>query len=415
MGKFVVKINQLKKTFRPLINLTYHLPQAVFWTLYYRYPAKKLIVIGVTGTDGKTTTCNLIWHILTSSGKKTGLITSINAKIGTEEEDTGLHVTTPNPKKLQQFLFRIRQKGSEYAVIETTSHGLDQYRLLGVNFHLGVITNITPEHLDYHQTMETYAKAKAKLFRQTKIAILNHDDEWFSYLKEIAQKRQNKIVTYGIKNKADFNHRDFSHSCPLPGVYNQYNCLAAIATAKNLGISNRQIKAALNSFPQLKGRLDPIDLGQNFRVLIDFAHTPNALKNVLGELKNQLPRGKRLIAVFGCAGQRDHQKRPIMGKIASQLADLAIITAEDPRKEDVKKISQEIAAGFSHQALKKIITDREKAIVFAINQAKENDIVVILGKGHEQSMCFGDTEYPWSDHQKAQKALERLLGNSNLI
>jgi len=185
--------------------------------------------------------------------------------------------------------------------------------------------------------------------------------------------------------------------------------LAAIAAAHALGISDKQIRSALDSFPAPKGRLDPVNLGQDFSVLVDFAHTPNALKSVLTELKQKLTKGKRLIAVFGCAGLRDQQKRPIMGKIASRLADLTIITSEDPRTEDPDKIAESVAAGCLPGAKKKIITDRTEAIDFAIRQAKTGDIVVLLGKGHEQSMCFGKTEYPWSDHRAAQEVLKNLL------
>ncbi len=408
MIKLQSKNKRWKSNLRSLINLGYHLPVAAFWATYYRYPARKLTTIGITGTDGKTTTSSLIWHILNSSGQKTGLITSINAKIGPKEEETGFHVTTPSPKKLQQFLAKMVQERSQYAVIEATSHGLDQYRLLGTNFYLGIITNITPEHLDYHQNMLAYAKTKAKLFKKTKIAILNRDDKWFSYLKTTIPKK-NKIITYGAKNNADINPKSFSCRWPLPGAYNQYNCLAAIAATKALGIKDQEIKKALKSFSAPKGRLEAIDLGQNFSVFVDFAHTPNALKSVLTELKKQLPKEKKLIAVFGCAGLRDYKKRPLMGKIASELADLVVITSEDPRTENPKKIAKAIASGCLPKKKKKIIINRAEAIAFAIQQAQKEDIVVILGKGHEQSMCFGKTEYPWSDHKQAEKVLKKFL------
>lgn len=398
-----------KGLLRPIINLGYHLSKAIFWTLYYRFPARQLTVIGITGTDGKTTTSNLIWHILVSAGKKTGLVTSINAKIGSQEEDTGFHVTTPDPKKLQQFLSKMVKRRVKYAVIEATSHGLDQYRLWGTNFSLGVITNITPEHLDYHKSMANYARAKAKLFKNTKIAILNRDDDWFSFLKNRAQKNHNQIITYGIKHQAGVTPKTFPHRCPLPGIYNRYNCLAAIAATQALGLNDSQIKKALKNFSPPQGRLEPVSLGQNFKVFIDFAHTPNALKNVLEELRKQLEKNHKLIAVFGCAGLRDYQKRPVMGKIASRLADLTVITSEDPRTEDPNQIAQEILAGFLPKTNQKIILDRARAIEFAIKEAKRGDIVVILGKGHEQSMCFGKTEYPWSDHQAAKKALKKRL------
>ncbi len=409
MIKLQSKPKSWKSYLRPIVNLGYHLPKAIFWALYYRFPARKLTVVGVTGTDGKTTTSSLIWHILVSAEKKAGLITSVNAKIGTGEEDTGFHVTTPDPQKLQLFLTKMVKAKVKYAIIEVTSHGLDQYRLWGANFYLGVITNITPEHLDYHQTLSAYARAKAKLFRQTKIAILNRDDKWFSFLRVQAQKKHNKIITYGIKHQANITPKKIPYHCPLPGIYNQYNCLAAIAATKALGLANTQIQKALKSFLPPKGRLESIDLGQNFSVFIDFAHTPNALRNVLQELKSRLKKGKRLIAVFGCAGLRDYQKRPVMGKIASQLADFTIITSEDPRTENAGQIAHEIAAGFLPKTAKKIILDRSKAIKSALEEAKKEDIVVTLGKGHEQSMCFGKTEYPWSDHKEVKKSLGQIL------
>lgn len=409
MAKAENKTGSWKQTLRPIINTAYHLPKSIFWAIYYRWPAKKLTAIGVTGTDGKTTTSTLIWHLLACAGKKASLITSINAKIGQKEEDTGFHVTTPSPQKLQKFLTKIVKTKSQYAVIEATSHGLDQHRLWGIDFYLGVITNITPEHLDYHQNMTAYAKAKAKLFKKTKIAILNRDDPWFPFLKSICQNNQSQIISYGIKNNADITPRNFPHYCPLPGKYNQYNCLAAIATAKALKLTDNQIKRALKSFPTPKGRLEPINLGQNFRVFIDFAHTANALKSVLIELKNQLPKEGKLIAVFGCAGLRDRQKRPIMGKIASKLANFTVITSEDPRTENPYQIAKEVAAGFSSNGQKKIILDRAEAINFAIQQAHKNDIVVILGKGHEKSMCFGTTEHPWSDQKEARRAIKKIL------
>lgn len=398
-----------KREIQPLVNIGYHLPQAIFWTLFYRYPARNLTVIGVTGTDGKTTTSNLVWHILDFAGKKAGLVTSINAKIGQSQEDTGFHVTTPDPKKLQQFLWQMKTAGSQYAVLETTSHGLDQYRLWGANFYIGIITNLTHEHLDYHQTMANYARAKAKLIKKSRIAILNQDDDWFDYFASVAKSNQKKIITYAVKSHADITPKTFPHQPPLPGIYNQYNCLAAIAATKALGIDDKTIVKALKTFSSPQGRLEAVDLGQKFKVYVDFAHTPNALKNVLDELKKGLPSRGRLIAVFGAAGLRDKSKRPIMGQTASQIADQIIITNEDPRTEDPTQIAQEIVAGMNKKDNYQIILDRDQAINQAISQAQKQDTVVILGKGHEKSMCFGKKETPWSDFEAAKRAINNQL------
>lgn len=389
-----------------------HLIEALLATILYCYPAKKLKVVGVTGTDGKTTTVHLIHHILNSDNKKVAFVSTLGAKMAGGKIETGLHVTTPNPWLLQKILRQFVDKKIEYVVLETTSHGLDQHRLLGCNFSIGVLTNITHEHLDYHRTFNNYLRTKAKLFRRVEIAILNRDDKHFNYLKQVAKRA--KIVIYGIEKKADYTPENFKFKTKLPGEYNLYNCLAAIATACSLGIDKKVIKKALLSFKPVKGRMEEIKEGQNFRVIIDFAHTPNGLEKALTTLKKQKDKA-RLIVVFGCAGERDVQKRPMMGEIASRLADLVILTAEDPRTEDINKIIEQIARGC--QKMGGIeektffrVPDRQEAINFAIQKlAKKDDIVVICGKGHEKSMCFGKTEVPWSDQKAAKKGIKTRL------
>jgi len=390
-------------------NYLYHLPSAFLASLYYQFPAKKLKVIGVTGTDGKTTTSTLIYEILKKSGKEVALISTVSAKIKDEEIDTGFHVTSPDPWLLQKLMKKIKSSGIEYVVLEATSHGLDQFRFLGVNFLVGVITNVTHEHLDYHQNIINYLKAKATLFNKVKYAILNKDDFSFDYLfKKLKNKKGVKIITYGLNNKADFTPKNFHFSTSLPGEYNLYNCLAAIAVTSALGIKEDIIREAVKNFPGVKGRMEKIDEGQNFTVFVDFAHTPNALEKVLKTLKEQKKQGK-LIAVFGAAGLRDKSKRPIMGEVAGKLADFVVITAEDPRTEKVEDICQQIAEGCQKVKAKfKIIPDRQKAIDFAICElAKEGDIIVICGKGHEQSMCYGNKEFPWSDQEAVKKSLKK--------
>jgi len=422
--------NYLGKIIPPFfINSFFHLPQALFWNLYYRFPARHLITIGVTGTDGKTTTTTLIWHILKTAGKKAAMITTVKARLGKRAWDTGLHTTTPEAKTIQNFLFQAKRGGFSYVVLEATSHGLDQYRLFGIPFRVGVITNVTHEHLDYHRTMKKYLLAKAKLIKQAQIAVLNRDDWSFEKLSLLAQKREIKIVSYGIKHPADISPKSFPFKTTLPGEYNQYNCLAAIAAATALNISPTIIRQALKTFNPPKGRLEAVNLGQNFKVYVDFAHTPNAIKSVLAHLYSQLnlSQKQRLIAVFGSAGKRDNTKRPAMGQSAARFAHLTIITADDPRDEKIEKISREIAQGCLEEGAREIktlapfrqetstkkhyfllIPNRRKAIEAAIKAAQRGDIVALLGKGHEKSLSIKGKEYPWNEIKEVKKAIKKF-------
>lgn len=402
-----------------------HLCWAVLANIYWRFPSKKLTVIGVTGTDGKTTTVHLIRHILKTAGKKADLISTVSAP--------GLHTTTPNPWTLQKLLHQMVRRGVKYVVLEATSHGLDQHRLWGVKFDIGVVTNITHEHLDYHKTYENYLRAKAKLFRHVKVAVLNRDDKSFKYLNSQFVIRNSQLITYGIKNQADFTPKSFPFKTLLPGEYNRYNCLAAIAVTSVLGIAPEEIRKAVASFKGVIGRMEEINEGQNFRVIVDFAHTPNALENALKTISKLKSQNSKIIVVFGCAGLRDIAKRPMMGEIAARLADVAVLTAEDPRTEDVNEIIQQIAKGCLRGGAKEKdlsnwsnwsnlkgkffvrIPDRREAIRFAIQKlAKKGDVVIICGKGHERSMCYGKTEYPWSDQEEARKALKEFLKKKNV-
>lgn len=415
-----------------LVNYIKHLPQAFLALIFYRFPSRKLKIVGVTGTDGKTTTVSLIYHILKESGAAVAMVSTVSAKIENEEINTGFHVTAPDPWQLQKLLQRMVEKKLKYAVLEITSHGLDQFRDVGIFYEVGVITNVTHEHLDYHKTYKNYLEAKAKLLRRSKVAVLNRDDESYEYLEtEMQRRRGTKMVTYGIKNKSDFTLENFPFKTRLPGEYNLYNCLAAVAAASILGVSSETIRKAVFSFQGVAGRMEEITEGQSFRVIVDFAHTPNALKQVLGTLRENLKNKARLIVVFGAAGLRDKGKRPLMGKVAGQLADIVVLTAEDPRSESAEDICQEISAGCREAGVKEqyvtaeatvvdssvtkrseeraylVIPDRQEAINYAIcNLAKKGDIVVVCGKGHEKSMCFGITEYPWSDQEAVKKALK---------
>ncbi|MBI2010228.1 MAG: UDP-N-acetylmuramoyl-L-alanyl-D-glutamate--2,6-diaminopimelate ligase [Candidatus Chisholmbacteria bacterium] len=382
----------------------YHLFVAVAANFYYSFPARSLIVIGVTGTDGKTTTSHLIHHFLEASGYKAALISTVSAKIGDTEIDTGFHVTSPDPWPLQKLLRRIVAQNYGYVVLETTSHGLHQHRFWGVPFRIGVLTNVSLEHLDYHHTPSSYLKAKAKLFRHARHAVLNQDDpNSYSYIKTLLPPKIS-LHPYSLRAIPPTLLRSLKDRFKEP--FNQENGLAAATAANLLGVSEESISHALTAFPGVPGRLEEIPNPYHFTTIVDFAHTPNGLKRTLTALKKRRPKGKKLIAVFGAAGLRDKSKRPLMGEIGSLLADIIILTAEDPRTENVADIISQIRAGAKGPAGILIEPDRQKAIDLAIvNLARPGDIVAVLGKGHEQSMCFGTIESPWSDHEAIRKAL----------
>lgn len=401
------------------------------------FPAKELRVIGVTGTDGKTTTVNLIWSVLRAAGHTAGLISSVNALIGDSFHDTGLHTTTPNALEVQKYLSQMMAAGAEYAVLEATSHGLAQHRVTACEFDVAVVTNITHEHLDYHGTFEEYREAKASLFRgltksarkpdTPKVAVLNVDDPSFAYLKDITADER---LTYGLNGGAQVTaggltlspsgvsftaltpQGDFPITMHLVGRFNVYNALASIAVGLSQKIPVAQIQQGIEEVRQLTGRMERMELGQSFQLVIDFAHTRNSLQNAL-EAAREMAQG-RIVVVFGCAGLRDREKRPVMGEIAGRLADRIVITAEDPRTEDLDQIMAQIGEGCEKAGRREgvdywRIGDRGEAIRFAVDMAEEGDLVLVAGKGHEKSMCFGTTEYPWSDHEAVREALSRRL------
>ena len=410
---------------------------------WYGYPARKLIVIGVTGTDGKTTTVNLIRQILLSAGFQTGLISTVNAVIGDQTLDTGFHVTTPEALDVQRYLARMVKAGITHVVLEATSHGLAQKRVAACEFDMGVVTNITHEHLDFHGDYKGYLDAKAELFRlisvskkksapYTKLAVLNKDDDSYPSLKKVVDNAGVKMVDYGIINAADYQAKniqldpaglgftierasqkiDFQTS--LIGEYNVSNCLAALALCiEGLGIDWQNAVEGIKNLPGIPGRMEYFNLGQKFSAIVDFAHTPNALKRVLTAARELTP--KRVIVVFGSAGLRDKVKRRLMAEVSSELADLTILTAEDPRTESLDGILQEMAdgviskGGIEEQGFWRV-PDRGEAIRFALQLAKPEDVVMVCGKGHEQSMCFGETEYPWDDRTAMLAALSEYLG-----
>lgn len=357
--------------------------------------ARRIFTIGVTGTDGKTTTASLIFHILKTSGKKAAMITSVGAQIGGDVFDTGFHTTTPSLFSIQRYIKKAQDSGCEFLVLEVTSHALDQNRVHGVDFKIGVITNISHEHLDYHGSYENYLKAKSKLLKHAKIAILNRDDESYEPLRAILKGKD--VRTYSVNNKKGFKFSKHSR-------FNVPNLLAAISVATIIGIDKKVIEKAINTFKMPEGRQE-IVYDKQFRVIIDFAHTPNAFGNLLPEIK-KTTRG-RLIHVFGAAGQRDKSKRPFMGEMSAKHSDVIILTAEDPRSEKIEDINAQIKLGiknFKGELFE--FNDRQEAIDTAIRIANEGDVVIATGKGHEKSMNLGRGEESWSDHEAVKQALK---------
>lgn len=375
----------------------------------YKFPANSMIVIGVTGTDGKTTTAHMIYHLLSTEGKNVSLISTIAAIINGKQHDTGFHVTTPDSFTIQKYLSLAKKAGSEYVVIEVTSHAIDQNRVFGIPFAVSVLTNITPEHLDYHKTYENYLHTKFKLLHRAKTAVLNRDDTSYSYHSEIEKERsKTQYVTYGFSEKSEVNLITAPFVKKLQGEYNWSNGLAAVSVGKLLGLSMHEMNVSFSSFTFPTGRLETV-YDKDFKVVIDFAHTAGGIEALLKNFAIKEKNG-RLIHVFGSAGQRDVIKRPEMGKVSSRYADIIVLTAEDPRTEAVSDISAQIKDGIHSKNDHPVvitIDSREDAIVSAIEMAEKGDVVLITGKGHEKSMNMGHGEVPWSDHDAVSRALKK--------
>ncbi|MBZ0274818.1 MAG: UDP-N-acetylmuramoyl-L-alanyl-D-glutamate--2,6-diaminopimelate ligase, partial [Anaerolineae bacterium] len=369
---------------------------------YHDYPSRKLIVIGVTGTDGKTTTSTLIHSILqAATGGKAGLISTVNAVLGDSVADTGLHVTTPGAPQVQGFLAQMLAGGLTHCVLEMTSHGLAQGRLNGVDVDVAVMTNVTHEHLDYHGSFEAYRAAKGRMFAMLsqsyrkpdmpKIAVINADDPSADFFRSFQADRS---LTYGIQppctvqaadihyapDSTRFTVAETTYQSPLVGGFNVLNTLAAITAGGTLGIDAATIQAGLTAVPAIPGRMERINEGQNFTAIVDFAHTPNALENALNAGRGMLPPGKRLIAVFGSAGLRDREKRRMMAEVSARLADITVLTAEDPRTESLDGILEIMAqacisqGGIERETFFRV-PDRGEALYRACQLAQPGDIV----------------------------------------
>jgi len=388
---------------------------------FFGEPSKDLRFIGVTGTNGKTTTTHLVYEIFREAKRKPALLGTIKHKIRDDVVVSG-H-TTPAPLELHSYLRKIKRKGCEYVIMEVSSHALKQSRTAGIDYDVAAVTNVTGDHLDYHVTMSDYVRSKKMLFgslRRDSAAVLNSDDPFYG---EFRRSTKAKIVTYSIEKKSHFTARDIKMDIsgsrfflkapkgtinirtPLIGRHNIYNILAAAAVSYAAGIEPKVIRKVIGRFDHVSGRLESIDLGQRFKVFVDYAHTHDALQNILTELK-RFNKGE-LVVVFGCGGNRDKSKRPKMGKIASELADRVIITNDNPRGEDPDQILDEIEKGFSRDFNSyERIPDRFKAIERSLEGRAASDIVVIAGKGHEDYQIIGDERFPFNDREAVGKIID---------
>jgi UDP-N-acetylmuramoyl-L-alanyl-D-glutamate--2,6-diaminopimelate ligase len=389
---------------------------------FFDFPSRQLELIGVTGTNGKTTVTHLIEKIAQTAGKKTGLIGTLGARIG-EQELPGEH-TTPESTEIQQLLAMMVQEKVQTAVMEVSSHALDLGRVNGCTYRAGIFTNLTQDHLDYHQDMQGYLEAKALLFSEltggeNQLAVLNADDGSYPFLRERAACR---VVSYGVDSPADFQAEQIKLSergvefvvnyqgrqtavfYSTPGKFSVYNALAAFAWGVSAGYPPETIVRALAEIKGVPGRFQSIRLGQPFLVIIDYAHTPDGLKNVLSTAK-EITSG-RLITVFGCGGDRDRKKRPLMGEAAARLSDYLVVTSDNPRTEEPLRIIEDILPGIGRVDLQ-VIADRREAINHACTVAQAGDTIVIAGKGHEDYQIIGTEKIHFDDREEVEIALRR--------
>ena len=398
---------------------------AIVATSYYDNPAGKLKIIGITGTKGKTTTAYMIRDILLAAGKKTGMIgTILNTYADKEIEAIR---TSPESLDLQKLLKDMVDADMEYVVMEVSSHALDLNRVYGIHFIIGVFTNLSQDHLDYHKTMDNYLEAKAKLFENSDFAIINADD---IYTPRLEKNIKCRIAKYGLDNESNItavdvrvnnNFVDFKMyinkmlqtvTVNIPGRYTVYNSLAAIAVTSMLGAQMDAILMALNNV-RVPGRSEVVDINKTFAVIVDYAHSPASLEAILVNTK-KYAKG-RIICVFGCGGNRDEEKRPLMGEISGKYADFTVITTDNPREESPKKIMKEIEEGIKKtKGLYKIVENRKEAIKFAMRIAWKNDTIIIAGKGHETYQLLKGNKKIKFDERKIVKEIAEEMPDKNI-
>ena len=412
-----------------------HLAEAILWTVVEGFPARGMKVIGVTGTDGKTTTATFIYTMLNDAGIKTGLMTTIGYGTPGNWHDNHVHMTTMPTRPMLRRIKELKREGIKWLVLETTSHALAQNRIWGVPYSVAVMTNVTHEHLDYHKTFERYRDAKVRLFKLTaanerglRCGIVNADDPSAPYFSN----RMPNVIRYGL-GQADLKATDvkstplgskftvthaqenFAVTTNLPGSFNVSNSLAAAGVGLALGLSTDQISRGIAALKTVSGRMNSLDAGQDFSVIVDFAHTPDSFEKILSSMRN-LAKG-RLIVMFGSAGRRDEAKRAKQGASAGKWADIVVVTEEDDRDIDGVGIMDQIAEGAQSQGKERdkdlfLIHDRTEAINFAVAQAKTGDTVILLGKGHEKTIERADGEFPWDETATAKAAIAAASKNN---
>lgn len=381
---------------------------------FYGNPTKKLKLIGVTGTNGKTTVTYLVKSILEANGEKVGLMGTNKNMIGEKEYHT--ERTTPESLEMQEFFADMVKEGCTYAVMEVSSHSLDLHRVTGCDYDVGAFTNLTQDHLDFHGDMENYFRAKSKLFNMCKTGVVNNDD---SYGVRILENCTCNKISYGI-NKGDlcaeniqytekgviFDCGNMNINLGIPGTFSVYNALTAIGICKACNISDEVIENALNSAKGVKGRAEIVDCGRDFTLLIDYAHTPDGLENILNSVK-KFANG-RLVVVFGCGGDRDKTKRPKMGRVAGRIADFCIVTSDNPRTEEPDAIIRDILDGMDDaMADYVVIENRRDAIEYAIKHARKDDVIVLAGKGHENYQILKDKTIHFDEREIIRDILNR--------
>ncbi len=427
--KIVKKIipTELFKTVEPYG----HLAEAMAANVRYGFPSKDMHIIGVTGTNGKTTTSFMIHRMLVEAGIDTGLMTTVAYGVNNDIKPQIAHMTTASAPLLQKRLREFKDRGAKWVVLETTSHALAQHRVWGIPYEIAVMTNITHEHLDYHGSFENYVSAKLELFKIAnkngkKFGVVNAEDESadkfmsatkrglsYGIKKGDLRARDVKLEADGCRYTAKIDKDSYDIHCNIPGEFNVFNSLAAVAVGREMGLTKGQIEHGISALDGVEGRMSVVNEGQKFKVIIDFAHTPDSFEKLLSDLREST-KGK-LITVFGSAGRRDEAKRAIQGEIAGHYSDEVILTEEDDRDVDGLEILEQIASGVKSSGKVKdkdmfLILDREEAIGFAMTRANAaNDTVILLGKGHEKTIERVDGTYPWNEMAAAQVALQTKL------
>ena len=412
-----------KIPFYDSLVIPYHVGKAAFWGARYGFPGRKLKVIGVTGTNGKTTTSFMIWKMLNKAGRKAGLMTTVGWGVDEIHEQME-HMTTVDSGILNKRIKKIADAGVEYLVLELTSHALAQHRSLGIPIEVAVMTNVTHEHLDYHKTFERYRDAKRKLFKQAKYGVINADDPSAEYFESDIERYVTYGVDYGelkaenIKLKPDGveyvipSEKNLKIKTQIAGIFNVYNSLACVAVGKRLGLSDSEIKDGIYALAEVEGRMVKVDEGQKFTAIMDYAHTPDAFEKLLPDMKKATTG--RLIVVFGSAGgRRDPSKRKPMGEIAGEHADILVLTEEDDRDTPGEEILEQIAEGAREKGKKDgesifKILNRPKAILEACKMAKKGDTVLFLGKGNEKTIERADGAHAYYELDEIKKALRAI-------